>query len=283
VANSLIYAEDWAVKLQERLSEPVKWKDVCRVEYTDTKVLHNPYLSDATVQNLTRGTAYTMQDITETDESISIDTGKILAQFIDRGDLAQSGYMRQMELADTQGVLINEAVESGFLGDYASLTTFDNTELNGSAGNITVSSTNVDDIIRAVKRKIRVAGGQSLLERNGVFIIWRPTDLEILEGFMQANGFVAADKALQDTATPQGGFPYMGVTHYSSNLLTSGHLVAGVKKVYHLGILKSTFGQIVVDDKDPGLKSGISVVSRVDYKGKAWAKTKPLLFNITVA
>jgi hypothetical protein len=29
--------------------------------------------------------------------------------------------------------------------------------------------------------------------------------------------------------------------------------------------------------------SGISVVSRVDFKGKVWNKIKPVLFNITVA
>lgn len=288
MSNSLVYAEDWAVKLQERLTEPVKWKQVCNVEYTNTKVLHNPYLTEATVQNGTRGTAYTMQDVVETDENVSITTYKILPQFIDRADLAQSYYANQMVLADKQGILLNEAVESAFLGDYASLTTYDNSEFGGS-GNITVSATNIDDIIRHMKTKIRTAGGESLLERNGAFIIWRPQDLELLEAFMQANGFMSADRALNpqgNGGSPVGsnkGIEYMGVTHYSSNLLTAGHLVGGVKGLYHIGILKDTYGQIMVNEKDPLNISGISVVSRMDFQGKMWHNYKPLVFNICVA
>lgn len=281
VSNTHVYKEDWAVKLQERLSEPTKWKDVCRVELTNTKVIHNPYLTEATVQTGARTSPYNYQAITMTDESVSIDTFKIIPQFIDRADLAQSTYADQMVLADKQGVLLNEAIESAFYADYGSMTTFDNSEIGGSAGNITVSATNIDDIIRAIKRKIRVAGGESLMERNGAFIVWRPADLEILEGFMQANGFSTADTALRGGASQ--GINYMGITHYSSNLLTSGHVVAGVKKAYYIGILRATYGQIMVDDKDPSQTSGIGIVSRVDFKGKVWTKMLPVLFNVTVA
>lgn len=279
--NTIVSQEEWEVKLQERLSENLKWKDICKVEYTDAKVLHNPYLTDATVQTGYRGTAYTMQEIVQTDEYVTIDTFKILPQFIDRADLAQSTYSDQMTLADSQGVLLNEAIESAVFADYGSMTTFDNTQLGGSAGNITVSSTNIDNIITAVKREIRQANGESLARRNGIFIVWRPEDFELLESFAMANGFNTADAALKHGI--DDGFVYMGVTHYSSNKLTAGHLIAGVKKVYHLGICKSTYGKVVVNDKDPGNISGISVVSRVDFKGKVWTKVLPVLFNITVA
>ena len=280
--NTHVYAEEWAEKLQERLSEPTKFKEVCNVVYTDTRVLHNPYLTEATVQTGQRGTQYTMQGITETDESVTINTYKILPQFIDRADLAQSTFLQQMDLADKQGILLNEAIESAFYADFANLTTFDASEIGGS-GSISVSATNIDDIIRAIKRKIRVAGGQTLLERNGAFIVWRPTDLEILEGFMQANGFAQADRSL--TSDPVGaskGVDFMGVTHYSSNLLTAQHVIAGVKKQYMVGIVKSTYGQVMVNEKDPNNTSGISVVSRVDFQGKAWNNTKPVLYNVVV-
>jgi hypothetical protein len=50
-----------------------------------------------------------------------------------------------------------------------------------------------------------------------------------------------------------------------------------------LGILKDTYGQIMVNEKDPGNVSGVSIVSRVDYKLKVWTKVKPVLFDILVA
>ena len=103
------------------------------------------------------------------------------------------------------------------------------------------------------------------------------------EAFVQANGFVTADCALKD-GTSQG-FEYMGVKHYSSNKLTAGHLVAGVQNLIHLGIVKSTYGQVVVTQEPAvsgGAVSGIGVISRVDYKVKVWTKTKPVIFNILV-
>lgn len=278
-----IYKEEWATKLQERLSENTKWKDICKVEYTNSRVIHNPYLTDPTVQTHERGTAYTMQAITVTDEYATLSTSKILPQFIDRADLAQCDFLTQMQMAEAQAVLIDETLESAVYGDYGNLTDFGSEDLAGSTGSsqITVSASNVDDIIRGIKRTIRAAGGEALMDRNGVFIVWRPADLEIVEAFAQANGFSVADTALRNGV--RQGFEYMGVTHYSSNKLTANHVVAGVKKVYHLAILKDTYGQIMVNDKDPNETSGISVVTRVDYIGKAWAKVKPVLFDVNVA
>lgn len=284
MANTIIFEEDWAVKLQEQLDENNKWKEIAKVEYTDTKVMHNPYLTDATVQTGTRGSAYTHQDVTMTDESVSIDTFKILPQLIDRADLAQSQYASQMELAARQGVLLNEAIETELYAQHAQYTNFDNASIGGGAGNITVSVSNIDDIIRGMKREIREADGENLMVRNGAFIVWRPADFELLEAYVQANGFSTADGALKD-GTNQG-FTYMGVEHYSSNKLASGHLFGGVKKAVHIGICKSTYGQIVIDQEPAtaaGAVSGIGVISRVDFKVKAWAKMVPVLFDILVA
>jgi hypothetical protein len=284
MANTIIFEEDWAVKLQEQLDENNKWKEIAKVDYTDTKVMHNPYLTDATVQSGTRGSAYTHQDVTMTDESVSIDTFRILPQLIDRADLAQSQYASQMELAARQGVLLNEAIETELYAQHAQYTNFDNASIGGGAGNITVSVSNIDDIIRGMKREIREADGENLMVRNGAFIVWRPADFELLEAYVQANGFSTADGALKD-GTNQG-FTYMGVEHYSSNKLAAGHLFGGVKKAVHIGICKSTYGQIVIDQEPAtaaGAVSGIGVISRVDFKVKAWAKMVPVLFDILVA
>ena len=278
---AIIYKEEWMTKLQERLSEEVKWKDFMRVDITNTRTLHNPYRTDATVSTLTPYSAYTPAQVALTDESISIDASFVIPEIIDRADLAQAGYLRQMEIADNQGVQMNEKIESYIYAEHAQYTNFDNASIGGAAGNITVSTANIDDIIRGIKREISEAKGDTLADRNGIFIVWRPADFEKLEAFMQANGFSTADNALKGGV--KGGVDYMGVTHYKSNLLTAGHLFGGVKKVCHLGILRDTYGQIVVNETDPGNVSGISVVSRLDLKVKAWNKTTPVLFDILVA
>lgn len=279
-----VYVEEWSTKLQERLSENNKWKEICKVEYTDTRILHNPYMTDATVQTGTRDQAYTHQAVVVTDDDTTINNFLILPQYIDRADLAQCTYVNQMELADSQGVLISEAIETAMLASHASWTNFDNASIGGDAGNITVSVSNIDDIIRGIKREIREANGESLMNRNGAFIVWRPADFELLEAYVQANGFSTADGALKD-GTNQG-FRYMGVEHYSSNKIASGHLFAGVKKLFHLGIVKSTWGQIVVDQEPAtaeGAVSAIAVITRADYAFKAWSKYVPVLFDVLVA
>jgi hypothetical protein len=179
------------------------------------------------------------------------------------------------------GVMLNETIESLIYAQHAQLTDFDNASIGGAAGNITVSTSNIDDIITGIQREISEAKGDTLYERNGGFIVWRPADFEKLQSFMMANGFSTADNALKGGV--KGGIDYMGMTHYRSNLLTAGHAIGGVKKVYYLGILRATYGQVIVDEKDPGLVSGIGITSRIDIGIKAFAKVTPVLFDILVA
>lgn len=252
-----------------------------KVDISDKRELHNPHRTDVSIQTLTRYTPYTSAPVAQTDETVVIDASFLCSEVIDRADLAQSGYISQMESADHMGVILNEKIENYIYAQHAQWTDFDNASIGGGAGNITVSDTNVDDIITGITREIHEAKGSTLLERNGAFIVWRPADFEKLTKFMMANGFSTADNALKGGV--KGGVDYMGFTHYQSNLLTAGHLFAGVKKLAHLGILRSTYGQIVVDEKDPGLVSGVGITARLDLKVKAWAKTAPVLFDVLVA
>jgi hypothetical protein len=152
---AIIYKNEYLTTLQERLSEVNKWKRICRVEYTDTQVIHNPYLTDVTANTGTRGTGYTPEAVTTTDDTITINQFKIAAQYIDRADLAQKTFAGWMELADNQGLVLNEAIETAMYAAHSQFTDFDNASIGGSAGNITVSETNIDDIIRGMKREIR--------------------------------------------------------------------------------------------------------------------------------
>ena len=291
MANTVVYAEDWAVKLQERLDYPQNWKEICNVEFTNGRVFHNPYMSTVpAAASHTRGAAFSHADWAVTDESVTIESSYVHATYIDFADLAQQTYVRQMEMADLAGTMLNEVLESDMLANHAMWTDFDNTQIGGGAGTITVDETSIDDIIRALKREIREANGSALAKRNGIFICWRPQDFEKLEAFCQANGFNTADSALANGTVE--GFRYMGVEHYVSNSHTSGHVFGGVKKVFHLGICKDTYGKVYITmvpaQKEAGADeagplSGVSVHQRVDWEFKAWENTDNVLFDITVA
>ena len=287
--NDGVYRQEWESKLQERLNYPQNWKEICNVIYTNSRYVNVPYMSTLPVTTGvgvgTRGTAYAYQDFAMTNQAMSIGTTTIVPMYVDRADMAQCAYLNQMEMASLQATLINEAIETAVLAAAISATNVGDTG-GGAIGlgstAITVSASNIDDIIRGVRRLITKYNGQDLAGRNGIFFVWRPEDFELLEAFVQANGFTSADTALKNGAV--AGLHYMGVDHYVSNstdTTTNGHIFAGVKKLMTVGILGETYGKVVVN-QDPGQKSGIGVVTRGDYGTLIPTNYLPVLFDINV-
>ena len=286
--DSGVYKQEYEAKLQERLNKPINWKEICNVIYTNSRYLNVPLMSSVpSVAVGTRGTAYAYTDFTLVNQAMDIGTTTIIPMYVDRADLAQCQYVQQMELAELQGNLINEAIETAVFVAAASAT---DVGINAGAialttSAITVSSTNIDDIIRGVRRLVTKYNGASLAARNGLFIVWRPEDFELLEAFVQANGFTMADTALKNGAV--AGLHYMGVDHYVSNSTYSGHLFAGVKKLMAVGVLSETYGKLVVNQDPPaaaaGPFSGIGFVSRADYGTLIPTNYLPVLFDINVA
>lgn len=277
----------YETKLQERLSAPTVWKEVCNVKYTDTGILRNPYLTDSTVSSGTRGTGYTSVAVATTDDTVSITDYDYSAQHIDDADLAQKSFSDFMEIADNMGTMLNEKMETSMLAEHAQWTNFDNASIGGAAGNITVSISNIKNIISAMKTAIRTAGGGDMLARNGGFIIWREADYEKVELLASSEGFNTADTVLNDGISQvNGGFKYLGIWHYSSSKHASGHVFGGVKKAFMVGIVKSTYGRMktIVNPVVSGAQiSGVGLESRIDRKFKAWTKMVPILFDILVA
>ena len=280
---AIVPSEEFETKLQERLSAPAVWKEVCKVSYTDTGILHNPYLTDSTVGTGTRGTGYTSTASATTDDTVTIDTYKYSAQHIEEADLAQKSFSDFMEIADNMGTMLNETMETAMLASHASWTNFDNASIGGSAGNITVATSNIDDIVVEIKTAIRTAGGGEMADRNGIFIQWREEDFAKVERLAASQGFNTADNVLNNGI--KQGFSYLGVEHYSTSKNVTGHVFAGVKKAFHVGIVKSTYGKMkqIVNPVVSGAQiSGLGLESRIDYKFNAWTKMAPVLFDVLV-
>lgn len=284
---AIIPTIEYETKLQERLSAPTVWKEVCLVKYTNSGILRNPYLTDATVSTGTRGTGYTSVASATTDDTVSITTYVYSAQHIDDADLAQKTFTDFMEIADNMGIMLNEKVETQMLAEHAQWTNFDNSNIGGAAGNITVTLSNIKKIIAAMKTAIRTAGGGELMQRNGAFIVWREADYELVELLASSEGFATADDILKSGINQvNGGFKYLNVTHYSSSKHAAGHVFGGVKKAFMVGIVKATYGKVktIINPVVSGAQiSGVGLESRVDNKFMAWNKMIPVLFDILVA
>jgi len=270
--------------LQERLSAPMVWKEICLVKYTNSGILKNPYLTDPTVGTGTRGTGYTSTAIATVDDSVTINTYVYSAEHIDDADLAQKTFSDFMEIADRMGTLLNERVETQMLAEHGQWTNFDNASIGGGAGNITVSIANIKTIVTKIKEAIRVAGGAELANRNGIFIQWREADFTLVEQLASSEGFNTADDALKNGI--KQGFKYLGVEHYSTSKNVAGHVFAGVKKSFTVGIVKATYGKVktlINPVVSSAQISGIGLETRIDNKFVAWAKMVPVLFDVLVS
>ena len=258
---------------------------MCKVTVTNDRVISSSYMSTTpAVQSVTRGTGVAAQTFAETAETMTISTGRDLGLIVDLVDLAQSPWTKPAELFDRIGALLNEYIESAVLARHASWTDFDNASLGGAAGNITVSASNIDDIIRGVKREIREANGQVMMNMNGVGFIWRAADFELLEAFVQANGFMTADQALKEGTVE--GLRYMGADHMWSNDHTANHVFAGVKKIERLGIAQAVYGKAFTIPFPAGdsntFFSGTAFYSRVDVGHLTPTAHVGLVFDVNV-
>jgi hypothetical protein len=288
VVNTITYETSYEDALQDRLDHPTTWKEMCDITISDTRTVVSSYMSSTpTTQPVTRGTGVSLQTFAEGSDNFTISTGRDIGIYVDWGDLAQSPWTKPVELFDRIGALLNEYVESAVLGQHASWTNIGD---NGSGGVVlgstalTVSATNIDDIIRGVKREIRNASGQAKMSQFGVGFVWRATDFELLEAFIQANGFDTADKALVEGTVE--GLHYLGADHYWSNDYTAGHIMAGVKKQQRLGILRGTYGMAHTIDfpaADTGtFFSGQAFYSRIDIGHLTPTSLAPIIFDVNV-
>uniref|UniRef100_A0A6H1ZG44 Capsid protein n=1 Tax=viral metagenome TaxID=1070528 RepID=A0A6H1ZG44_9ZZZZ len=295
MANTIVYNKyDYQVKVRERISKPTCWQDILLVKYSNARAITGSYMStEPSVVGGTRGTAYNYQSFVLTADTLTINQYKNIPMFIDEADRHQQSYVDQMSIAAFQGDKISEKLESLMLANHGSWKDFGLTDLANTAQDdssaITVSAANIDDILRAVKRKLRVHHLVDLSVKNGVFFVWRPEDFEFLEGFVQANGFQEADLALKNGIPVEKAFYYLGCYHYLSTQHTAGHVFCGIKKTAELGILRGTFGKVKFNEDPPvsvstaAPASGLGIVSRVDYGFNHPAQLADAFIDLNVA
>jgi hypothetical protein len=307
MANTIIYQAAWENKLAQRLDKSQNWKEVCDVIYTDTQNYNFPLISTANEPAVTAGqftnaagrstlsNVIPFISVTESNETLSIVTTDIDSVYLDYADQAQSNYAKWAAMGDLLGKKINERMETNVLANNAAWTDFGDTGggvFGLTSTTISVSATNIDDIVRGIIEQIITANGFTMYKQNGGFVVWRPADWTFLTQFMQANGFYQADQSLKNGGGDVGGVnevgvPYMGLYHYVSTLGATGHVMAGVRKVQKVGLLKSTFGKTYVAEipasSTAGSLSGTQIHSRLDYGFLVPTNLKPVIYDINVS
>jgi hypothetical protein len=201
MANSLdaFSPEYWSARIQILLKQSLVSRAIANFEeralLTNGSQVHRPYMSDVQVNTYVKGTDVTPQDITATDEYLTVDQTKEVTVYIDEVDVVQNKYQVANTYADRMGYQLKKEMDSAFLNEVANATlTMDASDFGGTAGaGINVTPSNIIALFSKANAKMN---NQNIEDTKRWFAVITP-DLEaIIQQSFIFNGFVKADQGL---------------------------------------------------------------------------------------
>lgn len=158
----------------------------------DGQKVDRPYRSNIVVENYTKGTALTAQDLTATSDQLTVDGIKAALLYVDDVDGIQNKYSAVNLWADEAGRRLAIATDARFLYEaFSANDTVDDGDIGGNAGEgITVSTTNVVDIFGAINEKM----DSNDLPDEGRFFAISPQFYRKLWTFIQGKQTMLGDR-----------------------------------------------------------------------------------------
>lgn len=182
---------------------------------------HRPYMSDIVVNTLSSEGAFTRQDITSTDEYLTVDQEKDASFYVKDIDNWQSHYPTREEQAKKAARRLMNHVDGNVLGEYDVATySLSDGDFGGTTGNgITLTTSNVGQIFTKARQKLGLADNDPdeskwavISEEFYTVLQDKLSDRESdLGDEMSRNGYVGK---------------YMGFKLYKSNALGSSYSLA---------------------------------------------------------
>ena len=171
MANTLdagSFKEFWSRRMQRRHERSdvfraiASFEEQAQLKQGDT--VNRPYRSSLTAQTYTRGSDVTFQDLTNTNETLSVNQSQIIPFYVDDLDELQTNYRNAAEYADDAAVKLGNRIDGDVLGEYdqaPSANQLDDGDIGGTAGNgITFTTSNILKVFAVAKK---------LLARQNVF------------------------------------------------------------------------------------------------------------------
>lgn len=235
MANSLSasFADYWSRRMQVTNYRKAVYRAIVSMEEQETlkkgDAVHRPYRSSLATRTYTRGTAVTIRDITDTDESLTVDQSMVVPFYVDDLDALQHNYKVLNEYADDASEVLTNWIDGDVLGEYSNATSkVDDSEINaGTSGNgFTLTTSNIVQVFSQAKKKLT----KQNIAMSELFAVISPEFESVLIQFL-AN----RESALGDSTGQNGHIgKYMGFDLYVSNgcafsatLVTSTIFTAG--------------------------------------------------------
>lgn len=220
MANSLgaMSPTYWSRRMGRKLYKTDVFRSLANFEEQDTlkdgQKVDRPYRADIVVENYTKGTALTAQDLTATSDQLSVDTIKAALLYVDNVDKIQNKYSAANQWIDEAGKRLSNAIDAKFLYQvFNSNNTVDDATIGGVSGDaITVTVGNILDVFGAVNLQLDL---QNIEEEERFFVI-SPHFYQTLWKYIAGKVTMLGDKTGENGNLGQ----YAGLQLFKSNNLT---------------------------------------------------------------
>lgn len=199
MANSLtdLNREVWEKELQIELEKNLVALDICNpnTNVKDSDTIHKPYMSRFYGQTYTKGTNFTVQDATATDEYLSINKAECVPILIDQVDKVQNSYDARTFLTPQIITDLNRKIDANIFSDYDLATSaVDDGSIGGTSGvSAVISQSNVNRIFTAAAKKLNNLS----VPVDQRFAVISPTVLEYLQLYTSGKDTQFGDDVLE--------------------------------------------------------------------------------------
>lgn len=165
MANSITadFLEVWAREQQTVFHKANVAESVADVSFNSVMsrgdTLNRPYRAALRPQAYVRGTDITIDDITDTQEQLSVDSEYAMGIYLDAFDKIQSNYDLAASYGKDMGIYLANQVDADVLGEYSNASaTVDDGTLGGTAGqSISLTTSNVLSVFGEAKEALMKA------------------------------------------------------------------------------------------------------------------------------
>lgn len=231
MANNLdaFTPEYWSARTQRLLKKRLIAREIANMEeqatLRDWDMVHRPYYSDVVVNDYVKGVDVTVQDVTATDEYLTVNKSKEATVYIDAIDVKQNKYDAANKYIDRMTYALKKDIDGNFLKEVVNAEfTMDDGDMGGTAGNpVTVSVSNAFKLFTLTEAKMNA---NDIEDTKAWFFVITPDVKAAIQQTNLVNGFNQADAALRGTLK---GMWYLG-TWGNFNIFVSNN-VAHTNKV----------------------------------------------------
>jgi hypothetical protein len=220
VANSITAMSPtyWARRMGRKLYKTDIFRSLANFEeqalLSDGQKVDRPYRLDIVVENYTKGTALTAQDLTATSDVLTVDTVKAMLLYVDNVDKIQNKYSAANHWIDEAGRRLSNAIDAKFLYQvFNADDTIDDGDIGGTAGNgITLTTSNVLNVFSAMNLKMDVNN----IPDGERFAAISPHFFQVLWEYIAGKQSMLGDKTGENGNIGE----YAGIKLYKTNNLT---------------------------------------------------------------